>query len=191
MIPQHLPRTPTIRISESSSSGASHCSAQNFRRWALEPCRAMGRIESSDIAKAFLMAARGMDLHAAWVKCGQPGTWGNVQRAATLQSQGVCWLRRRMLGLRRLLPDRRVGRTRAPGEALAGLALRVGPGPSPNFRIRLGRGLRLGLRLTPWPKCKLGVGFGFDFGLDVDLLPLRRPFTFLRRSRILIYLQNS
>ena len=38
----------------------------------------MGRIESSDIAKAFVMAARGMDLHAAWVKCGQPGTWGNV-----------------------------------------------------------------------------------------------------------------
>ena len=40
----------------------------------------MGRIECSDIAKAFAMAARGMDLHAAWVKCGRPGTWGNIQR---------------------------------------------------------------------------------------------------------------
>ena len=54
----------------------------------------MGRIESSDIAKAFVMAARGMDLHAAWVKCGQPGTWGNVLRRykakASAGSGGGC-----------------------------------------------------------------------------------------------------
>ena len=40
----------------------------------------MGRSEDPAIAKVFVMAARGMDLHAAWLRCGSPTSWGNVQR---------------------------------------------------------------------------------------------------------------
>ena len=40
----------------------------------------MGRKEDADVAKVFLLVGRGMDLRAAWVKCDEPTTWGNVQR---------------------------------------------------------------------------------------------------------------
>jgi len=40
----------------------------------------MGRSETPDVAKVFVLASRRMDLHKAWEKCGSPTTWGNVQR---------------------------------------------------------------------------------------------------------------
>ena len=40
----------------------------------------MGRSETPDVAKVFVLASRGVDLHKAWEKCGSPTTWGNVQR---------------------------------------------------------------------------------------------------------------
>ena len=40
----------------------------------------MGRTESDDVAKVFVMASRGMDLKRAFEQCGSPTSWGNVQR---------------------------------------------------------------------------------------------------------------
>ena len=49
----------------------------------------MGHGEDPQITKVFLMAGRGMDLHASWLKCGSPTTWGNVQRRFRLDASGL------------------------------------------------------------------------------------------------------
>ena len=46
----------------------------------LQSWSTMGRSETPDVAKVFVLASRGMDLQKAWEKCGSPTTWGNVQR---------------------------------------------------------------------------------------------------------------
>ena len=46
----------------------------------LQSWSTMGRSETSGVAKVFVLASRGMDLHKAWEKCGSPTTWGNAQR---------------------------------------------------------------------------------------------------------------
>jgi hypothetical protein len=40
----------------------------------------MARLANHRIEKVFKMAAKGVELHAAWLRCGSPTTWGNVLR---------------------------------------------------------------------------------------------------------------
>jgi hypothetical protein len=40
----------------------------------------MARLANPRVEKVFKMAAKGVELHATWLKCGRPTTWGNVLR---------------------------------------------------------------------------------------------------------------
>ena len=44
----------------------------------------MGRSGDKQVEKVLTLALRGQPLRAAWEKCGEPGTWGNVGRRFNL-----------------------------------------------------------------------------------------------------------
>ena len=59
----------------------------------------MGRTADPALERVFLMASRGMDLAAAWSKCGKPTTLGNASRHLGCCGNGT--RRRARWGLKR------------------------------------------------------------------------------------------